>query len=102
MSRTDPPVEMVGLRSEIKIWCDRPFNEYPEVFLEAFDALVTPVKDQLKWYQNYTMNRFSPVTNAIWSSPRTWLTRGKQDTARSLYLKGPDEMMANGKYVIEF
>lgn len=102
MSASSPSVEMVGLRREIKLWCDRPFNEYADAFLEAFELLAQPIREQLTWYQNYTMDRFSPVTQRVWSSPRTWLTRGKQDAARSLHLKGPDELQAAGQYVLQY
>jgi hypothetical protein len=102
MSNSEPSVEMAGLRGEIRVWCDRPFNEYADTFLEVFELLARPIRDQLTWYQNYTMDRFSVVTQRTWSSPRTWLTRGKQEVARSLHLKGPDELQAAGRYVLHY
>lgn len=101
-SSGDEIAEIVGLRAEIKLWFDRPFNEYPEEFLRAFELLLAPIKEKLTWYQNYTMNRFSPVTARVWSSPRTWLRSGRQDVARMLYLKGPDAIKAAGQYVLHF
>jgi len=102
LSPGSEPTEMVALRAEIKLWFDCPFNEYPKQFLEAFDSLSGRFGAQFKWYQNYTMNRFSPVTPKTITSPRTWLRSGRQDVARMLYLKGPDEMKAAGKYVLHF
>lgn len=84
------------------VWCDRPFNEYPDVFLETFELLLSPIRDKLNWYQNYTMDRFSPVTPRMFSAPRTWLTRGKQDVARMLFLKGSKAKMACGEYTLQF
>ena len=102
MSATQKSVEIVGLRGEIMLWCDRPFNEYPDAFLNTFEFLANPLREYLNWYQNYTMDRFSPVTSRTFSSPKTWLTRGKQDVARCLYLKASQEKMAVGQYVLAF
>jgi hypothetical protein len=102
VSKDEELVEIVGLRAEIKVWSERPFDECPEPFLKAFELLTTPIKDKLRWYQNYTMNRMSPVTAKTLSAPRAWLTSGKKDVARSLYMKGPDEMKAAGQYVVQF
>jgi hypothetical protein len=95
-------VEIVGLRSELKVWCDRPFNEYPTEFLKALEIVVAPIRTQLKWYQIYTMNRFEPINARTLSSPSTWLRSGRQDVARMLYAKGPDEKKAAGQYVAQF
>jgi hypothetical protein len=102
MSLTEKSVEIVGLRGEIRLWCDRPFNEYPDAFLKAFEFLANPLREYLNWYQNDTMDRVSPVTSRTFSSPKTWVTRGKQDVARSLYLKGAREKTAVGQYVVDF
>lgn len=101
-SSGDELVEIVALRAEIKLWLDRPLNEYAEIFLEVFEWLLSPIREKLTWYQNYTMNRFSPTRPQVLSSPRTWLQRGRQDVARMLYLKGPDELKAPGQYVLHF
>jgi hypothetical protein len=102
VSDDDELVEIVGLRAEIKVWCERSFDELPDEFLEAFDLLTATIKDRLRWYKNYTMDRMSPVTARTFSAPRTWLQRGQKPVARSLYLKGPDEMEAAGQYVVQF
>lgn len=95
-------IEMVGLRAEIKLWLDRPFNEYPAQFLEAFEWFASRLGPQFRWYQNYTMNRFAPVTANTLSSPQVWLKKGRQDVARMLYVKGPEEMKAAGQYALHF
>jgi len=102
LSEGDEIVEIVGLRAEIKIWCERPFNEYPAEFLKAFDLLADRIKPHLKWYQNYTMKRFESADAKALSAPRTWLRAGRQDVARMLYAKGPDEKKAAGQYVLQF
>jgi hypothetical protein len=102
LSTGDEIVEIVGLRAEIKLWCDRPFNEFGSEFLRAYDALVAPIKQHLAWYQNYTMNRFAPVSAKTFSAPQTWLRSGRPDQARMLHLKGPDAMKAAGQYVVHF
>jgi hypothetical protein len=102
VSDDDELIEIVGLRAEIKVWCERSFDELPDEFLEAFDLLTSGIKDRLRWYKNYTMDRMSPVTVRTLSAPRTWLARGQKPVARSLYLKGPDEMEAAGQYVVQF
>jgi len=102
VSKDDELVEIVGLRAEIKVWCEKPFDEVPNEFLEAYELLTVPIKNHLRWYQNYTMNRMSPATARTLSAPRTWLERGQKPIARMLYLKGPDEMKAAGQYVVGF
>jgi hypothetical protein len=95
-------VEIVGLRAEIKLWCERPFNEYATEFLTAYDLLTTSIKKNLAWYQNYTMNRFARTTAKVFSSPQAWLRAGRQDQARTLHLKGPGDMKAVGQYAVQF
>lgn len=102
LSEIQKSVEIVGLRGEIMVWCDRPFNEYPDAFLNAWELLLTPIRDKLSWYQNYTMDRFSPVTARTFSAPKTWLTRGRQDVARMLLLKGSTAKMSSGAYTVAF
>ena len=102
VSKDDELVEIVGLRAEIKVWCDKSFDEVPAEFLEAYELLSDSLKGQFRWYQNYTMNRMSPVTARTLSGPRTWLERGQKPVARMLYLKGPDDMKAAGQYVLQF
>jgi hypothetical protein len=102
VSKDDELVEIVGLRAEIKVWCEQSFDTVSENFLKAYELLSDPVKGQFRWYQNYTMNRMSPVTGRTLSAPRTWLERGQKPVARMLYLKGPDEMKAAGQYVLQF
>jgi hypothetical protein len=102
LSSGEEIVEIVGLRSEIKVWCERPFNEYPSEFVKAFDLLGEPIKPHLKWYQSYTMKRFEAVDAKALAAPRTWLRTGRQDVARMLYAKGPDDKKAAGQYVLQF
>ena len=102
ISDDDELVEIVGLRAEIKVWSERSFDELPDEFLQVFELLTDKVKNRLRWYKNYTMDRMSPVTARTLSAPRTWLQRGQKPIARSLYLKGPDEMEAAGQYVVQF
>jgi hypothetical protein len=102
VSKDDALVEIVGLRAEIKVWSEKSFDEVPGDFLQAYDLLTAPIKGQLRWYQNYTMNRMSPATARTLSAPRTWLERGQKPIARMLYMKGPDDMKAAGQYVVDF
>ncbi|MFZ2987032.1 type VI immunity family protein, partial [Ideonella sp.] len=102
LSSDSEPVEMIGLRAEIKLWFERPFNEYPDRFLDVYDMLLARLCDQLKWYQNYTMNRFSPITAKVFDAPRAWLQLGQADSARMLCMKGPGPMKAAADFAIDF
>lgn len=101
-SAQSSPVEMVGLRAEIKLWFDRPFQENPERFLQVYELLLAPIREQLRWYQNFTMSRFAAATPAVLQAPHAWFGPDGGDVPRMLHLIGPGDKMAVGQYALQF
>lgn len=98
----DDGVELVGLRTTIKVWFDRPCSDFATDFLDAFELLLGPIKSTLNWYRNYNMTRFSPISARTWGAPKTWLERTDLRAARALYLKEAFDSTSVGQRALCF
>lgn len=92
---------MTGLRAEIKLWFERPFDEYAQALLEAYDFLLGPVREQLKWSQIYTTNKLARATAKAFAAPHEWFAAGAPSKPRMAYFTGPGEKTALGDYALQ-
>lgn len=87
LSKLEHPTEVCDLRAETKLWFDAPPYEFPGEYVAAFTMLVAPIKERLNFYRTENMSDWKKPSAQTLAAPKLWVTRVKDDAARSLFVR---------------